>query len=293
MKHNAIIIYVPVVHQGYIDFLREHSSDRDIIILVDVPELLKEFPKEDAIEHLNRDLRALDSKMIARFLDDYFTVYDMSRSVDIATWVTLEESPYKYQEIIMPDDDISAFILEKIPELQSIVQLEKMFLRWDKNASLLEKEVNVPAISINEFHPSVVSELKFQIGRSVDWWRQVACVVFDDTGKIFLAAYNRHYPNDLALNIFGDPRFNFKPGEHIENCTAIHSEAWVIATAARVGIPLKDMHMLVSDFPCPVCAKSIAETEFKNLYFVRGYSKIDGQKTLEDRGIKIQKVLFE
>lgn len=53
------------------------------------------------------------------------------------------------------------------------------------------------------------------------------------------------------------------------------------------------MIMFISDFPCPVCAKLISYTGISELYFVRAYSKNDGQKTLEDAGIKIQQVLFE
>lgn len=294
---KTLIIYLPALHQGYINFLKEHTSVGSRVILINGSAFAKKYP---LVEHLERDLRAIPTIVIHTLLESLFQECDIfgqkagHRDIRIAADIDQLNILLPLNgEIIMSDDDVTSLILDEIPQLQDRVNLQKMFLRWDKNASLLENEVNVPIISENALPRNVVMELKNQIGKSIDWWRQVACVIYDDAGKVLLATYNRHLSNDLVLNIFGDPRFNFKPGEHIENCTAIHSEAWAIAQAAREGISLKGLNMIVSDFPCPVCAKSIAETGIKKLFFVRGYSKIDGQKMLEDRGIELQKVVFQ
>lgn len=290
---NLIIIYIPVLHAGYEKFLKEHSQIGDVIYLLDGGYVASNFPE---LEKLNRDLSSVDPLVVRAGLIQIFgdtrkfRILNQQNRIDLV----ISDIVSRAGSVIMHDDDISSVLLENIDtNLRLKVILKKSFLRWDKNASLLEKSINVPVISSKDLPNQITDELIRQMEKSFDWWRQVACVVFDKNYNIILAAYNRHNPSDLALNIFGDPRFNFKPGEHIENCSAIHAEAWVIAQAAREGISLKGMNILVSDFPCPVCAKSIAEVEFKNLLYVRGYSKVDGQKTLEDRGVNIQKIVFE
>lgn len=291
-NHNTVIIYMPALHKGYLDFLDKYLKSGDALYLIDG----EGFSKLEGLEHLQRDVRAIPANIIIELVEQYLNTKNLKYNIPVViieSPETLNSCIDNRSKVIMPDDDVVAAILNRFPALRSVVTLEKMFLRWDKNASLLEHNVNVPAISENDLPDNVVAELRKQIGKSADWWRQVATVIYDDQNNILLAAYNRHLPNDSALNIFGDPRFNFNPGEHIENCTAIHSEAWAIAQAAREGISLKGLTMLVSDFPCPVCAKSIAYTGIKKLFFVRGYSKIDGQKTLEDAGIQLQKVIFE
>jgi dCMP deaminase len=298
-KKKGVFIYVPALHQGYLDFLDKHLKDGDELYLLNMKEVyrrdnIKEF------EHLQRDLRAMSTDLVFEWVKMYFKEKKFNVHVGILKTISsvnfyAEHHIQKSEAIIMPDDDVTATILDILPHVKNYKDLilEKMFLRWDKNASLLEVNVDAPTISSNDLPQNIVDELQKQIGKSVDWWRQVACVIYNDQGEILFATYNKHLPTDLSLNIVGDPRFNFKPGEHIENCTAIHSEQWVIAYAAKKGIALEGMNMFVSDFPCPVCAKSIAETGIKNLFFVRGYSKIEGQKTLEDRGILLQKVRLE
>jgi dCMP deaminase len=50
--------------------------------------------------------------------------------------------------------------------------------------------------------------------------------------------------------------------------------------------------MLVSDFPCPTCAKLIAHTGIKELYFMKGYSQVAGKEVLEAAGITLRQITF-
>lgn len=289
-KHKAVVAYVPVLHQGYLNFFKEQSQPGDCIYIIPSGSLVTVFPD---LKHLKRNLCEVSTGIIEAGLKIFFTGQDARVIVVVERIEDLETQLQKHDDVIMPKEDVSEVILKHFRELRSKTSVKKVFLRWDKNASLMYQEVNVAKISGSELPMRVVSELKRQMDKSVDWWRQVACVVYDNQGTIVLAAYNRHLPSDQTLNIFGDARFNFKQGEHIESCTAIHAEVWAIAQAAKRGISLEGLNMLVSDFPCPPCAKSIAFTGIKNLYFVQGYSKTHGQETLEGAGIQIQQVVFE
>jgi dCMP deaminase len=191
----------------------------------------------------------------------------------------------------MPHEDVSLLILEKLPQLKSVTTLVDVSLRWDKNKSLLHQDPGVPSVLSSTIDNSVVEALNQEMGKSVDWWRRVACIVFKGN-EVVMGAYNTHLPSNGALNIFGDPRFNFSPGEHVECCTAIHAEASLIAHAARAGVSIKGLSMLVSDFPCPTCAKLIAHTGIKELYFMKGYSQVAGKEVLEAAGITLRQITF-
>jgi dCMP deaminase len=88
----------------------------------------------------------------------------------------------------------------------------------------------------------------------------------------------------------GDVRAQFHKGEQLELTTAIHAEALAIATAAKRGMTTLGAEILVTDFPCPVCARLIGAVGIKTVYYRRGYSLMDGEEILRAFGVKIIKV---
>jgi len=50
---------------------------------------------------------------------------------------------------------------------------------------------------------------------------------------------------------------------------------------------LEDAYLYVTTFPCPVCAKSIAEAGIQKLYYSQGYSLLDAEDVLRAYGVKI------
>jgi len=126
---------------------------------------------------------------------------------------------------------------------------------------------------------------------STDWWRQVGSVVVKD-GKVLLEAYNQSYPSKNYSNeVFGDPRSNFDAGEKIELSKFIHSEAYLISTAAKKGLSLDGSSIYVTTFPCPVCSKLIANAGIAEVYFKEGYSLLDAEDIFKAKNIKIIKVV--
>jgi dCMP deaminase len=69
--------------------------------------------------------------------------------------------------------------------------------------------------------------------------------------------------------------------------TAIHAEASVVGRAARYGISLDGAELYVTTFPCPACARLIAEAGFRRCYFSGAYSVLDGDGILHAAGIEL------
>ncbi|MPN00818.1 hypothetical protein SDC9_148016 [bioreactor metagenome] len=118
-----------------------------------------------------------------------------------------------------------------------------------------------------------------------------AILLRDD--QVLLYAYNRHLPSRDQQNELGDPRCFFQSGEGIEFSSSIHAEAELIASAAKMGIPLEGAEMYCTTFPCPVCAKQIAAAGVKRLYFATGYAVLDGLEVLQASGVEVTQVIFD
>ena len=48
--------------------------------------------------------------------------------------------------------------------------------------------------------------------------------------------------------------------------------------------------MIVTDFPCPPCAKLVAYSGIKKLFYLKGYAMLDGERILKDAGVEIIKI---
>jgi dCMP deaminase len=125
-----------------------------------------------------------------------------------------------------------------------------------------------------------------EAGKSSDWWRHVASAIVKD-GKVLLVAHNHHIPSAQTPYIQGDPRSDFQKGVNLELSTAIHSEASLIAQAAEKGISLRGASVYVTTFPCPPCAKLIAYSGIKKVYYSSGYGVLDGESVLKVKGVEI------
>ena len=106
-------------------------------------------------------------------------------------------------------------------------------------------------------------------------------------GKAILTAYNAAVPDQYMPYIEGDPRSDFHKGVNVELSTSFHAEARLIAEAAQKGICLEGVEMYATTFPCPPCAKLIAYSGVKKLYYADGYGVLDGERILKDRGVEI------
>ena len=122
--------------------------------------------------------------------------------------------------------------------------------------------------------------------KSADWWRQIGALLVKD-GEIVALGHIRHFPSDLALDIFGTPRITVDFGERPDLYISMHAEADLIARAAKEGISLHGASLYTTTFPCINCAFLIVRSGISKVYYAEGYSKIDAESVLKNAGVEI------
>lgn len=272
---KVIVAFVPVLHEGYKQFL-ERNSEAETLYLFGKDLIEQEFP------HLQKEIRALNPEVMKEAIQGL----SWAKSVEILDLETLAELSQKDFQFIFPDEDVSRELAEKYFQGKE-VSFDKVFLRWDKHRAMEERPVETDQkISREEFDKNIFAKLKVEAEKSSDWWRRIASAIFKD-GKLILVAYNEHLPSEHSPYTFGDPRNNLHKGIGVEISTAIHSEAALISEAARIGEALEGASMYVTVFPCPPCAKLIAQSGIKKLYYSGGYTLLDQDKLLQSSGVEI------
>lgn len=256
---KQLVLYLPVLHAGYEQFLERHE-DAEILLLG------RGF--HDVFPALRKDIRALDPAKAAAYLG----------GPPRARVIEPEDLPdVLAEDLVMPDEEIMRDLAARYALCPVF---ERTFLRWDRPWSLEEAPVGSARITGDEFDRHFIGKARVQAERSSDWWRQVGAVAVRD-GEILVEAHNHHHPSEYSPYLDGDPRNEFRRGLRADLSTAIHAEATIVATAAREGLSLKGADLYVTTFPCPACARLIAETGFRRLYFTGTYSVLDGEGILK------------
>jgi dCMP deaminase len=272
-----IIAYIPVIHQGYLRFLQSHSQAEQLYLVGE--DLLAEF------DQMRKDIRRLKPDQVKAALQ----ALELPFEIKILTEVSMAELESSSEPLIMPDEDIMHGLVENYLAGKQ-VEFDSVFLRWDRAKSTAEVEVEANReISNTELDQEMMSRAQSLAEKSSDWWRQVGGVVAKD-GEVVFEAFNQHVPHQQMPYFDGDPRGNFHKGEHLDKSTALHAEQSLIAQAAKAGTTLAGASMYVTTFPCPNCAKLIAYSGIKKLYFQDGYAVVDGESILKDQGVEIVRV---
>jgi dCMP deaminase len=274
---KIVIAYVPVLHEGYYKFFMKHSDAHTLYVLGRT--LTGDY------RPLIKDLRAMDPSLIALAV----------RSFDIFSEVIVLENGNvasvreKVSSIVIPNEDECVEIINRHFSRIPLVK-EAVFLRWDRSKSLSRDPISSQkVVSLKDFDQKMMSLAFSEATRSVDWWRQVASVLVKDKIPL-IAIHNKHVPSEYVLSAFGDPRANFRRGVHIEASSVLHSESAVVAWAARTGTSLLDADLYVTTFPCPPCAKLIAYSGIRRLFYAEGYAVLDGEDILQSQGVEIIRV---
>jgi dCMP deaminase len=272
---KQVLLYLPVIHAGYEAFLRRHADAAEILLLgsgftADYPSLAK-------------DIRALPAARAAGYLrlDGGDARVRVVEPAGLAAAVTGDP-------LVLPDEEVMRDIADRY-ELgagRSLV-FDRTFLRWDRDWATAKAPVNFDGeITAAELPRELLGRAQALAGRSSDWWRQVGAVAAR-AGQVLGAAWNHHLPTEYAPYLNGDPRDAFERGIRADLSTAIHAEAALIAGAARDGTSLAGADLYTTTFPCPACARLIAEAGFARCFFAGQYSVLDGEQTLRARGISL------
>jgi dCMP deaminase len=275
----AVMMYVPVIHQGYLKLLTLYPQ-LPIWVLGDT--VRAEF------RTLVKDIRSLTAQQAKTALGAMFP----GRTIEVLELTDLANLQARIGQglILVPEETELHELMERF-ELSNLVQWENIFLRWHRENTLEPEEV-VPGelVTQDEFAQKVMGELAAASRLSPDWWRQVAAAIIKDH-TVILQAHNEHMPLPEQTAYDGDPRASFHKKDHFEYSTAQHAEASLVAQAARDGVSLAGADLFVTTFPCPVCAKLVSQTGIKKLYYQEGYSLVHGADVLQAAGIELVRVI--
>ena len=275
MLEKILILHVPVIHKGYLDFFKRIEGEISNIYLID-----EELQEE--LSEIKPDIASIDSKTVKELLNKigFENILIFSKS-------NIEE--IRGKEIVLIQNEISRNLYEKYLKGEK-VEWESVFLRWDKNQVLVELPTEDIPISKEPSDTDKMKEAYKEAEKSSDWWRQIGAVLVKNR-KIIARSYNQGVPNDNTPYQLGSIRDLFKAGEKQDFSPTIHAEQKLISEAAKNGIQLQGTTLYLTHFPCSVCAKLIAYSGIKNLYFSEGASNLDGKKILELVGVKITRVI--
>lgn len=272
---QILIAYVPVLHRGYQEFFEKYREAE--LWLLDREELLS----FEELEYLKKDIRVLDLSLTEQAVNSWH-IFSIVKSIKIKD---LEQLDYS-NNFVFTNDDIGQFIAKEFFAKAENKTFEPIFLRWDEKA--ISKQNLIPdeiKLSKDDFEKKVMIEAFIQAGRSSDWWRHVGSIIIKD-GEVLFAGYNKHLPSNSEQYKNSDPRITFISGVGIEFSSSIHAEAGLIAHAAKKGVSLDGAEIYVTTFPCPICAKQIAEAGIKKVYYAKGYALLDGLEIFRSYGIK-------
>ncbi len=273
MPKKNLILHIPVIHRGYLDFFERIKEKISNIYIID-EELLNE------LSEIKPDIASIDVDTAKDLLEKIGF-----NNISILSKKNIGE--LKSGGTILVQDEISRNLEEKYLKRENIeIEWESVFLRWDKEKVLAELPIDNIKASNDNFDIEMMKEAYGEAKKSGDWWRQIGAVLIKDK-KIIARSYNQGVPNDNAPYQLGSLRDFFKAGERQELSPTIHAEQKLISEAAKNGLKLEGLSLYLTHFPCSLCAKLVAWSGIKELYFSEGASNLDGRKILEAAGVKI------
>jgi dCMP deaminase len=263
------------VHAGHEGFFARHADAAEVLILG------AGFRAQ--FESLAKDIRALPPMRAAQFLQVMLPLAAIRviEPSDLPAAVMADT-------LVLPDEDITRRLAaeHRLAEGRELI-FDKTFLRWDREWSQATRSAGHDGtVAVGDLPPGLLAQARELAGHSSDWWRQVGAIAWRGA-EILGAAWNRHAPTEYAPYVDGDPRDNFSRGVRADLSTAAHAEASVIARAARDGIRLAGADIYVTTFPCPACARLIAESAFRRCYFTGAYSVLEGDQVLRAAGVEL------
>jgi dCMP deaminase len=282
-KRKIGVAYIPVLHRGYVDFLQglEQNEVSELYLIGD--DILASHEELDYINRKDR-LRALTEEELRKTLSALITI--PIQVLTVGTAMRIEKGEVL---LVMPNEDINIVIAETYFSGYSI-EYKNVFLRRHKNNLGEETEAKGASVtSLSSFEQSVIGAILTESEKSADWWRRVGAALVKNDELIALA-HNEHMPEKELPNIIGDSRSLFKKGIHVDYVTAAHAEVGVIGEAARKGISTDGATLFVTDYPCPYCARLIAKSGIKKIYFMEGYDVLGGEEFFKDMKIETVKV---
>jgi dCMP deaminase len=268
-------MYLPVLHSGYHNFLAEHAQGAELLLVG--AGFADDYPV------LKKEIRALDPES-ARVILLASGMVKSGRVIEPADLPSAVEPGL----LLTPDEDVTRGIVQQYRlNARADVRFLPTFLRWDREWSRAGRPPGYDGkVSADAYARRMQRLARRASGRSSDWWRQVGALAVKND-EVIAEAHNRHVPTEYSPYVDGDPRNNFSRGVEMGLTTAIHAEAAIVAWAAREGVSLRGAELHVTTFPCPACARLVAEAGFVKCYFSGPYSVLAGDDVLRQAGVEL------
>lgn len=263
-----------ILHKGYIDIINKYPEAKIAILDDDLA---------NDLYVLETDLRKMPAVQMKSLL------ITLGRPVSIISKDTISEIQSTKKIVLISDDITDEFKKRYLSVHKDLVSETGFFYHETKNVfSADDSNVDVTKTYTDQdiYFMKIASA---ETANSGCFWRQVGSVLVKD-GKVVLSSCNQMLPNKDECYLIGCIRDQLKPGEKPEMCSAIHSEAYLIAQAARAGIGLMGTSIYVTVFPCPPCAKLIAASGIKKCFYNGGWSNFDGERVMRSQGVELVKV---
>ena len=132
----------------------------------------------------------------------------------------------------------------------------------------------------------------FEVSKSSWDWTSEAGTVITKDNKVIGYAHNEVVPFESAMMHRGSLKEKHKTpiGERLEFTETAHAEVNAIIQTTNSKKSLKDSQLYSTKFPCPFCARIIANTQIEKIYYSGEYANDLGYKTLEEAGKELIKI---
>ena len=270
MSDRGLVIYIPVLHQGYLEFLHSHAPNIESVYLIDT-----HFVSN--LSQFEPDIAAINTDIVMKLLSD----------VGLKEPVIVNQNNIKElkgKKLLLIDDEVSRTLANNLLQGDDI-EWVSVFLRWDSESVISTHSIEAN-LAEDRTSMGFMKEAYSEAEKSSDWWRQVGAVLVKQE-KIVLRGYNKGMPSDHVPYQSGAVRDFIEVGKHPELSSTIHAEQLIVAQAAKKGISLEGTDFYVTHFPCSVCAKIVVSSGIKRCYFSEGSANLDGKKLLEQAGVKV------
>lgn len=280
---RIVLLYMPVVHKGYVDFLKKYSDDQTVCYLLGA----------DALRLLDDSVAYVLKKDYAiRALDEY-AVRDIVASFNFfaSTKVIDSQNLPCADEVICPDEDVNRCAAEFFfPDAKHIFD-GSLRLRYDrKGAARVDPIPEGVLVTSQEVHRHFIGKASEEALKSYDWWLQVGAAAVKD-GELLFVAFNKAMPDATTHLTLGDPRSIYSRGENTDDTLVLHSERDIVSQAAYHGVSLKGADAYVTHFPCVPCASGLARAGIARLYFKEGYSRLESLSVLQRYNVEVIRVV--
>ena len=286
---KILILYMPVLHEGYLKLIDEVKP---VIIALITEEVLRDLPEGLAYIVKKDIVRALHSEKMLLALQSL-----VSSQVRVVRATNANLTSLKVNadtEVVMPDEDVSVAIAEKyLGGIHNITLVTPPAprLRYHRN-NVEEKKLLVPdrRITLTALDQDMMALATSVTERSSDWWRQVGGVLLIKDGRR-IVAYNEHWSHEQIAATFGDPRSIFKSGIRADLSISDHVEHVIIGEAARQGIPTDGASMYLTTFPCLPCSRLVARAGITRLFYRDpSYGLLDADEYLRSENVELIEV---